>query len=1074
MTSLFKPLVTILHALDDALGPPFIHPMSTVLQGLIDAVRGVKQNKSECIELMETTHKIICEIVNLHIKAEVPGSLPVDTLNHIGRFVETLRKIYVFLEAQQDGNKIKQLFRLAEGNNLLKDCQAGLAQAVEVFKIDTTLKLITNSQELEERLENMHQELLRLIQESSDAATTTSDMSSVSCTSSSNSFSFLPPIPKVFHGRDSEVQIILEMFENKMLPRIAILGGGGMGKTSLARVVLHHPYMLAKFKHRFFVSAESAGNSIDLAALVGLHVGLDPAPDLTNSVVHYFQKTQDCLLVLDNLETIWDIPESQHTVEQFLSMLDDVAHLALIVCFIHCHKILTHIMQITMRGVERPKKVQWTRPFLPPLQPLSQDAALQTFMDITDNSYDTEEINRVLQFTDYMPLAVDLMANLVDYEGLSTISTRWEEEHTSALAMGYDRRSNLDVSIGLSLSSPRVTAQSKELLSLLSILPDGLSDVELVQSKLPIIHVLKCKSILLATSLAYQDNKQRLRSLVPVKEYMQQYMPPSQAMIQCLQAYFYSVSRMYTSFQGEELHYVINQITRNLANLQQILQQGLNSVSSNIKDVIYCVLNLNSFYRITGRQSMPLMDQVESMLPMLADKHIEANFLVEDLLSYRHKWLLSEEWIAENLIPVFNQISDVPLQAKFYGSLGTHFLNRQLTLVLAKKYFQIAYDLSESSGNTLTQCSALEQMCVITWACGNYKDADIYASKAQQLSRLSGSFYEEAQACIVKAHLLIDAGDFKEAISEIKRSQQAIHICGLSGGHLHYIALSHQAEIHLKKSEFTEAQMIFDQVLQNTSADNNDHSYAYALINSVYIEIAKDEVTSHTAQKLGTARTILGGLGRDVLVCDMIEAELTLKHGNINLARLQFDKVLSTARGSNRRVEPHCLEKLGNPKLWPSSERQPISTLVYLSYAIHCQQKLEVHKALLFLGDILVAEDELTAMALYTVALEGFTFMDIHQYRAECMLRLGDLVHKQGDQVKAKTFWLQARQLFEQSSQTKSVAVVDSQLTCLKDSENNQHALEKLVNLQVPGQIVSALIERSGVEIEHEVTGAVE
>jgi GTPase SAR1 family protein len=33
--------------------------------------------------------------------------------------------------------------------------------------------------------------------------------------------------------------------------RIAILGGGGMGKTSLARAVLHHPETVARFEHRF-------------------------------------------------------------------------------------------------------------------------------------------------------------------------------------------------------------------------------------------------------------------------------------------------------------------------------------------------------------------------------------------------------------------------------------------------------------------------------------------------------------------------------------------------------------------------------------------------------------------------------------------------------------------------------------------------------------------------------------------------------------------------------------------------------------------------------------------------------
>jgi hypothetical protein len=36
---------------------------------------------------------------------------------------------------QQDGNKIKQLFRQSEKKALLKDCQAGLQEALKIFKV---------------------------------------------------------------------------------------------------------------------------------------------------------------------------------------------------------------------------------------------------------------------------------------------------------------------------------------------------------------------------------------------------------------------------------------------------------------------------------------------------------------------------------------------------------------------------------------------------------------------------------------------------------------------------------------------------------------------------------------------------------------------------------------------------------------------------------------------------------------------------------------------------------------------------------------------------------------------------
>ncbi|KAK7042660.1 ATPase-AAA-core domain-containing protein [Favolaschia claudopus] len=1055
ITNLFKPLIVVLHELNDAFGPAFIRPMSATLQALVDAAQRIKHNKSECVELMETTHKIIFEIVNLHIKSEVPGSLPVDTVDHVGRFIETLRKIYAYIEAQQDGNKIKQLFRLAEATALLKDCQAGLAQAIEGFQVSTASKLVNHSQELEGTLQEMHVELLKTIQESSDVLSYTS-----SVISSSNSFSLLPPTPNVFHGRETEVQMLIKLLEEEKSPRIAILGGGGMGKTCLARVVLHHPTTLAKFEHRFFVTAEAAISASDLAALVGLHIGLDPAPDLTKSVVRFFQKTANCLLVIDNLETVWDTAESQDSVEQFLSMLDDIDHLALI---------------ITMRGVERPKQVKWTHPFIAPLQPLSKDAALQTFKDITNGCDSIEQINEVLQYTDYMPLAVDLMANLVEYEGLSTISSRWKDERTSILALGYDRKSNLDISIGLSLSSSRVTSESKDLLSLLSILPNGLSDTELLQSQLPISHILKCRSVLLSTSLAYLDKHQRLKSLVPIREHVQQYMPPSRILIQAVQRYLHSVLQIYHNYNAEQHQSVMNQITYNLGNLQQILQPDLTAESSNIKTLIYCILYLNSFYRVTGRRSTSLMDKVEPILLQLNDKSISARFLIEDLHSFRHKWVISEQWVTEKTAH-FHNLNNIDLETQFYINLGNYFMSRKPDLPQAQIYYQAALDLARSSGNTHHQSNSLIKIGMVMWRGGNYVDANTYVLKGQQVSQSSGNFYTEAQACYIRASILIDVGDYREAISQLQRSQHTINICGLSGGFLHYSIALHHADIHLRKSEYTQAQTIFRSVIENTSIEDNNHAHAVALLNSAYIDILKNTVTQDISQALHTSREIFDRLDRNggMLTCDMVEAELNLKRGRVEWAKLRFKQILKVAWEQDVEAKSYCLERLGNPKLWPSSDECSTLTVVYLSHAMHCKLKSEVCKALLFLGDTFVAENEDPAMTLYTLALEGFTFMDIHQYRAECMLRLGDLAHKHRDWNKARTFWSQARPLFEQAAQTKSVAEVDSRLVCLKDPVINQQALGKLVNLQVPVQIVSTSIKKSGVDMDNEVPIAVE
>ncbi|KAJ7023970.1 hypothetical protein C8F04DRAFT_1303410, partial [Mycena alexandri] len=373
----------------------------------------------------------------------------------------------------------------------------------------------------------------------------------------------LPAEPKIFHGRESELADILKLF-SQGTPRIAILGAGGMGKTSLARIVVHHEEITTKYlENRFFVACDTVSSKPELAGLIGAHLGMKPGNDLTQVVLQHFSSSPPTLLMLDNLETVWEATKSRKEIEEFLSLLTDINSLALV---------------ITMRGAERPSRVQWTRPFLLPLPPLAQDAARKMFIDITDDKHSLEEMDHVLALTDNMPLSISLLAHLVDIEGCKEILSRWETEKTSLISEGYDRRSNLELSISLSLSSPRIAfrPQSQDLLALLSMLPDGLSDVELKQTKLPVKDILGCKAALLRTALAYTDDHKRLKVLMPIREYMGRLFPPTDQMIEPLLKHFHELLESYRATFGMRSGIdPINRITSNYTNIQNILQTSL-------------------------------------------------------------------------------------------------------------------------------------------------------------------------------------------------------------------------------------------------------------------------------------------------------------------------------------------------------------------------------------------------------------------------------------------------------------------------------------------------------------------
>ncbi|KAJ6503602.1 hypothetical protein C8R45DRAFT_923950 [Mycena sanguinolenta] len=865
--------VTVLNDLNDAFSPPFVQPISETIASLINLVQNVKQNKKECVQLLENIYQVLYAVIKLHIKSDAPGSLSPAMTDHVGKFMKTLHKIYTYIEAQQDSNNIRQLFRSIEMSGLVKDCHAELDKAKEVFEVNAAASVFKNIVEMKTEAETKHKELLELISAISET-NTISDGSSAHLGA---------------NELKTELNDIMKILLNQPAPRIAILGGGGMGKTSLARTVLHHPDTPTKFEQRFFVSAEPATSSIELAVLIGLHIGLDPDKDLTKAVVQYFSEGPPCLLILDNLETVWEPLQSRDTLEGFLALLTD----------------------ITMRGTTRPAKVQWTHPFL---LPLSDNAAQQTFMDVTDGCYSIEDFSQLLSFTDNMPLAVDLLAHLVDYEGLENVLAQWKAERTSMLSVGYDRKSNLDASISLSLSSPQVTPDSKELLSLLSILPNGLSDVELVQSQLPISNIMSCKAVLLATSLAYQSSNKRLMVLMPVREHIQQFLPPSPALVHSLFKCFYELLELYKKSNGEQ------------------------------------IISLNYFYRTSQWGVAPVMELIQHILPGIPDHRLQIHFSIEALMSCRsyNFQLQMENLIIQGLFHL-EHIEDPSLESKFYHAASS-FKDYKSEFSQAQQFANKALQLAKLTGDVSQH--------------GNYSAVQRYARDAQQLSELSMDLYQSAIALSIQAASSRQLGNYHKIIAQNLKAKAFIEICGMAGGGAGRHTILNLAEIHLVRSEYTQAQRIYRDLAGNTSPVERPYEYAIACLNIAYVDI----------QIGGTAENIWK---------------------NLNIASEIYKK------------------------------------------------KLAFHKALLFLGDVfMIDEDEDTALALYTVALERFRSMDVHHSRAQCMLRLGDLAQKHGNTTAAITYWKTARPLFNQSSQAKYVAEIDSRLATAEKA--HEEALKHL------------------------------
>jgi tetratricopeptide (TPR) repeat protein len=201
---------------------------------------------------------------------------------------------------------------------------------------------------------------------------------------------------------------------------------------------------------------------------------------------------------------------------------------------------------------------------------------------------------------------------------------------------------------------------------------------------------------------------------------------------------------------------------------------------------------------------------------------------------------------------------------------------------------------------------------------------------------------------------------------------------------------------------------------------------------------------------------------RGGVLCNMVLADLKLREGDIISAKPLFENVLHLTRGRQNEVISFALERLADRSRWKLKEYTATWPTVYLGHAQQSKRKLDLHKALFFLGDVFISQgDDDTGYSLFTVALEGFVCMDVHHSRAQCLFRLGDLANKKGDFSQAVELWTAAHPFFERSSQAKDTAKIDGRLAEL---ENKQMALVHLAKLHFPETVfeeLSSEVEKS-------------
>ncbi|KAJ7894081.1 hypothetical protein B0H13DRAFT_1886053 [Mycena leptocephala] len=348
----------------------------------------------------------------------------------------------------------------------------------------------------------------------------------------------------------------------------------------------------------------------------------------------------------------------------------------------------------------------------------------------------------------------------------------------------------------------------------------------------------------------------------------------------------------------------------------------------------------------------------------------------------------------------------------------------------------------------------------VEWDLGDYSAAQVHAKEAQRQAIISADLYREAQALNIEGTCCYTLGNYTKAMSLCIRARELLGLCGMSHGSLDHVVMSSQAEIHRFKSEYVEARSIHIRILAEASIQD-PYNYGFALLNVAEIDGLIGAPKNDVQRNCDRARKMLDTVGdpEGVAICDVILADVHMSEGNSLAAKRILERCLKVTLEYSQ-IQTHCLEQLGNASCWGGSEQMSSWTTVFLVHALKRKEKLGTYKALQFLGDVFLSQnDEHTATNLFTVALEGFTQMDVHRSRAECMLRFGDISMGHSDLLKAVEFWERARPLFEHSSQAKQVQHIDERVANITKDVLEQHrnTLARLAELNAPAGTVEEL-----------------